>query len=386
MLLKIRDTVNNLPQCAKNGHSNTPPPLLASVPAYLWRPVCALPRNKRRRRRGKRGRLLVKLKAYLASSRVDYSGCSLNGIPRDFTKFDLRRSLEYCYRWLRPAFPDAGCSLPCRRPVRIQTRGCVEGNLRPLSRAAQQTVFTGRRRIITSTTAGEFAAAFMNTTLYSQDIIGSPLCPEDFISSFHYTCSEILNNIAPFRGETVHTRVGGAIPGPEHHWVALMVLSMVLKMTCFLLATTRLENMLVLTVSLAFRGIRTQAGEGGSRLLVVSPTPYRLSYRASLVTAKKSKTRRAGKSKIVVWSPGVCPVVLVLYVPGLIFSSLFLVSVCYIGFSFWITFTDHHTDTRTHLTDHHSLRTFTAHRSPCVTTLLLSVLLLCVYIVSYNLV
>ncbi|ROL03914.1 Transposable element Hobo transposase [Anabarilius grahami] len=67
---------------------------------------------------------------------------------------------------------------------------------------------------------------------------------------------------------------------------------------------------------------------------------------------------------IVVWSPGVCPVVLVLYVPGLAFSSLFLVSVCYIGFSFWITFTDHHTDTRTHLTDHHSLRTFTAHRSP----------------------
>ncbi|ROL51366.1 hypothetical protein DPX16_22462 [Anabarilius grahami] len=90
--------------------------------------------------------------------------------------------------------------------------------------------------------------------------------------------------------------------------------------------------------------------------------------------------------RIVVWSPGVCPVVLVLYVPELIFSSLFLVSVCYIGFSFWITFTDHHTDTRTHLTDHHSLRTFTAHRSPCVTTLLLSVLLLCVYIVSYNLV
>ncbi|ROI68655.1 Zona pellucida sperm-binding protein 3 [Anabarilius grahami] len=79
------------------------------------------------------------------------------------------------------------------------------------------------------------------------------------------------------------------------------------------------------------------------------------------------------------------PLFLVLYVPGLVFSSLFLVSVCYIGFSFWITFTDHHTDTRTHLTDHHSLRTFTAHRSPCVTTLLLSVLLLCVYIVSYNL-
>ncbi|ROL41604.1 hypothetical protein DPX16_22947 [Anabarilius grahami] len=105
MLLKIRDTVNNLPQCAKNRHSNTPPPLLASVPAYLWRPVCALPRNKRRRRRGKRGGLLVKLKAYLASLRVDYSGCSLNGIPRDFTKFDLRRSLEYCYRWLRPALP-----------------------------------------------------------------------------------------------------------------------------------------------------------------------------------------------------------------------------------------------------------------------------------------
>lgn len=140
MLLKIRDTVNNLPQCAKNGHSNTPPPLIASVPACLWRPVCTLSHNKRRRRRGKRGGLLVKLKAYLASSRVDYSGCSLSGIPRGFKEFDLRRSLEYCYRWLRPVFPDAGCSLPCHRLVRIQTRGCVQGNLRPLSRAAQQTV------------------------------------------------------------------------------------------------------------------------------------------------------------------------------------------------------------------------------------------------------
>lgn len=54
-----------------------------------------------------------------------------------------------------------------------------------------------RRRTITSTTAGEFAAAFMNTTLYSQDVLASPLCLEDFISSFNSSCSEILNSIAP---------------------------------------------------------------------------------------------------------------------------------------------------------------------------------------------
>lgn len=131
--------MNNLTDFVKYGHSKTPPPLLAAVPAYLWRPFCTLPCNKKRRR-GKRGGVLVRFKAYLASLCTDVSGCSLNGKSTVCEKFDLPRSLEFSYRWLQPALPDAGCLLPCCRPVRIQVRGCVRGNLCPLNHATQQSV------------------------------------------------------------------------------------------------------------------------------------------------------------------------------------------------------------------------------------------------------
>ncbi|KAL1252336.1 hypothetical protein QQF64_017029, partial [Cirrhinus molitorella] len=136
-LLNIRATMNSLPDCTNSGHSRTPPPSLASVPAHLWRPVCLLRGSKKRKRRGKRGGILVKLKTYLASC-VDDRGIALSGVSAEYGIFDLRRSREYSYRWLRTAIPDDGCLLPCHRPVRTQTRGCVQGNLRPLSRAPNQ--------------------------------------------------------------------------------------------------------------------------------------------------------------------------------------------------------------------------------------------------------
>lgn len=102
-LLRIRDSVNYFPVQAGNGHSNTPPPHLASVPAYLWRPVYALPRNKKhRRRRGKRGGIHVKFRAYLASRSVDCPGDSRGSLPVDLGIFYLRRSLDYRYCWLHP--------------------------------------------------------------------------------------------------------------------------------------------------------------------------------------------------------------------------------------------------------------------------------------------
>lgn len=129
--------MNNLPDCTNRGYSKTPPPFLASVPVQLWRPVYSLRSSKKRKRHGKRGGIFVKLKSYLASC-VDDRGPVLSGGFEECGSYDLRRSREYSYRWLKTAIPDDVCLLPCRRPVRIRMRGCVQGNLRPLSWAPKQ--------------------------------------------------------------------------------------------------------------------------------------------------------------------------------------------------------------------------------------------------------
>jgi len=143
ILLEIRETVNNLPYYAYNGHSNPPPPFLASVPAYLRRPSFALIRNKKHRRRGKRGGVRVKLRVHLASSRLDDCGSVLRSLPVDCCEFDLRRSLEHSYRWLQPVVASAESPLLCHRPARIRSRGCLPGNLRPLGHAAERIVSCG---------------------------------------------------------------------------------------------------------------------------------------------------------------------------------------------------------------------------------------------------
>lgn len=42
----------------------------------------------------------------------------------------------------------------------------------------------------------QFASAFRASALYTESAVASPLCPDDVVSSFHSTCSEILDNIA----------------------------------------------------------------------------------------------------------------------------------------------------------------------------------------------
>ncbi|CAJ1066752.1 uncharacterized protein LOC125906366 [Xyrichtys novacula] len=136
-LLNIRDSVGKSIICGSDGHSKTPPPLLASIPPHLRRLSCCLPRKSRRRRRGKRGGILVKVKAYLAS--VHDPRRFPAGSLADYNGYDLRSSTEYRYRWLRPVLRDTGVLLPCCRPVRISQRGCVPGNLRSLSRFSRLT-------------------------------------------------------------------------------------------------------------------------------------------------------------------------------------------------------------------------------------------------------
>ncbi|KAE8278126.1 hypothetical protein D5F01_LYC23799 [Larimichthys crocea] len=66
-LLDVRHNVRTL-GAFEHGGQKTVPPLLAGIPTHLCRALALPPRRKRLRRCGKRGGLLVKLKAWLAGS------------------------------------------------------------------------------------------------------------------------------------------------------------------------------------------------------------------------------------------------------------------------------------------------------------------------------
>lgn len=121
--------------------SKTPPPFLESIPAFLQRQPCFLPRKNKNRRRGrKRGGVRVRLRVYLDSASVCDPDHSWGSLPAEFASCGWRRSLAYCYRWLRPVVDpsDSGHLLSRCRTVRLSERSCVLGNLRPLSRASQK--------------------------------------------------------------------------------------------------------------------------------------------------------------------------------------------------------------------------------------------------------
>ncbi len=67
------------------------------------------------------------------------------------------------------------------------------------------------RRIITSSTADEFTAAFKDSQFFALNGLVSPLCPDNFLSSFYSTCSGILDSIAPFRQKSAKPRTGPGV-------------------------------------------------------------------------------------------------------------------------------------------------------------------------------
>ncbi len=83
-----------------NHQSTGLPPFMADIPAFLHQSPCIIPRKKCWRQRGKRGGVLVRFKAYLASTYVTcpHDGCY---VPA------ARRSLEMRGRWLCPVFPSS---------------------------------------------------------------------------------------------------------------------------------------------------------------------------------------------------------------------------------------------------------------------------------------
>ncbi|CAJ1081160.1 uncharacterized protein LOC126384729 isoform X1 [Xyrichtys novacula] len=76
------------------------PPCLEEIPAFLRHPPLHLvPLRRRRRRRGKRGGLRVRLKPHLRSLR-------LSDRCRDLHLLDVPMRTRGC--WIRPVFPDIG--------------------------------------------------------------------------------------------------------------------------------------------------------------------------------------------------------------------------------------------------------------------------------------
>lgn len=72
---------------------------------------------------------------------------------------------------------------------------------------ANKPVFPARRRrIFTSSTAGEFAVAFRDSQLHADSGLVPPLCPDSLLSTFHSTCSAILDSVAPFRQKNTKTK------------------------------------------------------------------------------------------------------------------------------------------------------------------------------------
>lgn len=65
---------------------------------------------------------------------------------------------------------------------------------------ASRPITTARRqRIITSTTAAQFATAFTAVIQNTEAGVDPFPCPDDIVSSFHSICSDIMDNIAPYR-------------------------------------------------------------------------------------------------------------------------------------------------------------------------------------------
>lgn len=131
-LLQICDSVVDLPIQDFYGWTTPPPPVLASVPPYLWRPPVRLPRNSRCRRRGRRGGVICRPRAHLALSSTFDSRRTLFDLSRECAVYDIRGSADYFYRWLLP-IQRLGLPLHCRHPVRIHRRGCAPENLRSVN-------------------------------------------------------------------------------------------------------------------------------------------------------------------------------------------------------------------------------------------------------------
>lgn len=109
-LWNIGDSVDKLLIQGFSGPPKTLLPLLASILPHLWCPPSGLVCNSRCRRWGRRGGVISRLRAYLASSSARRPPFELS---RECASYNIRRSRDPCYQWLLRAFPKAGYPLWC---------------------------------------------------------------------------------------------------------------------------------------------------------------------------------------------------------------------------------------------------------------------------------
>lgn len=64
-----------------------------------------------------------------------------------------------------------------------------------------------RRRCIIPSLGVEFASAFMGSQFYAMNGLVSPFSPDNVLSVFHSTSTEILDSIAPFRTKAIKPKV-----------------------------------------------------------------------------------------------------------------------------------------------------------------------------------
>ncbi|KAL1268809.1 hypothetical protein QQF64_034172 [Cirrhinus molitorella] len=180
-------------------------------------PICLANGRKRRRRRGRRGGLHVKLRTHLDFPSMRCGDRSELG--------SAGRSRE-CYRWLRLVGPDSGVLSPCPRRRKTSTRlghtldliisrgvtvsicevldfpisdhSLIRFDIRAVP-PAPTSIAPQRRRIITSSTVDDFVAAFTASDLCSATDLAPSLCPDLFLSSFHTICSQIMDSVAPYK-------------------------------------------------------------------------------------------------------------------------------------------------------------------------------------------
>lgn len=101
-LLSLQPSANELLSQARYGSYHSPP-FLKSIPGYLRRWPSSLPARRRRKRRGCRGGLAVKLKHFLQQQRESRSFQALHhgkGLAGDF--FIRSRSLDPVQNWNIP--------------------------------------------------------------------------------------------------------------------------------------------------------------------------------------------------------------------------------------------------------------------------------------------
>lgn len=94
-----------------------------------------------------------------------------------------------------------GFQFPLKRTLRLPSQIIFPLflNIQPPPPARKSFAPSCQRRIITSTTADEFTAAFRDSQFFALNGMVSPICPDNILSFFHSTCSGILDTIAPFR-------------------------------------------------------------------------------------------------------------------------------------------------------------------------------------------